>query len=662
MRSVKRRGFSLLEICIVVVIVTMVIALALGSTRRQAEQSQSQAVAQEIALQLLNKKQEAAQSGVAAGLAFPGSGAIVSQGYYEVRGLGTLRIHKAREWRGEYPGAFVAWGAHGIETTPAGTHPLAAMPALPSEDPAILFLPSGEVVARGIATDDQYHFLRVGGSPVGADSVLSGLNDAWTISVSKDGIVNASATPDFPSGSAGSSPTLADLPKVTASDGSVPRLESLSTIPELVENSDGTLRISGPQNQIQVTASAESPEGDPLFIRWTCDGGQFSHTGEWLPMTYSAHDDLWKASTLWSLPPVPAATHLVQVQIRDPFGNSTSLSSQSSLEMTLEPDPLGVFVMEHRHLPPPGFGMERQPQAFRSDGTRARWIAEVSGGLGSGMSVSPSGQTVLQFSVFPGFSMGALNNLLDFRSVDGAPLHRTSLQGYYDILGWKADSTGVVLARRDSSEFEVQELSWGTGNLRSLYTVPAGSASLMTATEDFDKILFTTWPSVVGNKQVQIYDRAAGAITPLFTRVSSMTGPSDQGRETISPSGRWVVSSHTGGELRLHDLVAGTVAVLPIVTTEYGKLEFSPDERMLRCDSVNGAGKDLCLLELDGTEAYRFEGYGTAAFSPSWDNVVVSSGWGDVTTVDLASFQKRLSQKGDEGIFRTVEAVTDHLE
>ncbi len=631
--------------------------IAVNTLGRSADKSQSRAVAQELALQLINQKQEAARTGLAVGMAFPGSGTFVSQGYYQFRGLGTQRIVRMRSLGGEYPGTFITWGVHGGETSSEfSQNSSLRLDSLPVDDPVVVFLPSGEVLARGVAVEQDYIKLRVGSDPQGAGAAknaeVSGMNDCWTVQISREGQITTEALPSFPSGRAGSQPGLARLPQPTTQGTAPPVLDSIVTHPELVANPDGSLRVSGLSTPVRLEAKAESPQGDPLFIRWQSDGGQFTHSGRWHPMTYSTEDDRWTASTMWSLPPEPDGTYRIRVEVRDEMGNLAESTSDKEVEVRPGSESLWLFCMETENLPSSGprpVGAVSWNVALRADGSSKLNITKRGGRFIFPFLVSPNGEHVLGMErVFVANSSYILPR---FFGIDGAEISSgtSSLQQYYEPIRWKSDGTGFfasaltsgVGGRLDFFDFSVE-----TGQGQLLFSIPTNTTSFKVgADRDLKTIVFAEKPPWVGvsdtRGRVKVYRRESNSLSELIVYPA---GYDHAPGTAISSSGKYALTIPpplmTGEKVRLHNLETGAIDAEFSYSTGLSDFKFGPQDRYFSYRSGGLTSKNLNLLRMDGSRAYQCVDCVSSGFSPDGASLFVSKASGELLRVNLLDFSE----------------------
>ena len=676
----SRSGFTLLEIVISVLIASLVLFLAVGPERALEEKYQSEAVARELALQLLKKKREASTTGISAGLAFPGTGTFAAQAYYHINGLGTLRIKKGRSWQSEYPNAYATWAAFGSETVPApGSEPGSLMPDLPTEDPAILFLPSGKVVTRGVSLAGETFRIRVGTQPDGSGAgtsgtALNGLNHAWTVTLNRNGLISVEVDPTISSSSARSAPTTASLPAPTALTTTQPILESLTTVPELYQQSDGTLRLNGVDQNLQIKAVAESPQGEPLSVRWQCDGGQFSHTGDWLLMTYSLETERWEASTIWSLPPSPGSAYKVSVEIKDPQGNKTTGSSAQELSFDVEPKVLGLLHSRSAEVQrwqttnlwgTPGRDTilwASWLEGMRPDGTSAERVTEKQTAYtipNRSYSVSPDGELVVEFT----------GNGIEFTGINGERVALVSSVGSlgtgHELVSWLPDSTGVLLVVRsaDYSSHTLWEVRIdGSAGKVSDFPLdhelfrPSASDHLTrvaSITHEWDYSNFSVDLSNISSSgqnpylsksTASVYDRATKQVKILC---SSDEGPNiSPSFVRLSPSGnRALVHLHGQDKVRLYNVNTGAFKTLPYDVFSWPNLAFSPDEKhivvprnasvSLISDNYTYYNTALVLCDIDGNQVLDAGEYFRAVFSPTGSHLYFSRMDGTLAKINL---------------------------
>ena len=697
-----------MEIVAVVAILSLLLLISLSNNRGQSLSLQAESVAQEVALQLMNKRSQALKSGQAQGLAFPGQDAFAAQAYYEVGGMGTLRMQKMRDWSNEFPRAYLSWGASGDEVgaEPAEDGDFSAFSGIPAEDPVILFLPDGKAIARGLATDGSFYYIRVGVEPQGhagglKSTRLEGLLKAWTISVSEEGTVLPEVDSDFPPSSNISEPSLADLPRPPADQGLQPVVESLTTSPELFKYPDGTLRLLGPVNRVQLKVRARSPEGEVLSVRWESDGGQFSHESRWRPMSYSAEEDMWTASTLWTTPPESSDTeHEITAQVRDSRGLSASRNSRNSITIDVVPDKTGLICQERVYPPDFGFGFTFNAsswiEAVKADGTLARRLTEPSQSPHYRSFLSPNGQHVALYSNqgieivnLRGEEVAAARNLYREGPI-GADGQSTA---FYYMLRWNETGT-AVLAWQDSLTpnrnglvgSQIVEIPI-SGEMRTLFPLtfihePYVTDQLEPKVIDptLNLVFSETTDRTISfgdNHHLEVFDRRTGesrilksgpgantwfnTVSPLGNWIETFTWPNFGDRELIN-----VETGETRVFLRADDSSVGGLGL--------GHVEFRPDEGAIKyqlqlpSETEPGIGSlsaqakfSLKVFDLNGQQLYAKDEIISSKFSPDSRFLFVSLPDGEVLRVDQTTFREETMQvKGSK--IRNILLVTNNME
>lgn len=591
--SIRRTtGISLLEVMVAMALIALVAGLALTGSSGSNEKLHSSSLAKIVRDSLLQSRAKARAEGQAVGIAFPGLNTYGAQGFYTLIGTKRMRILKPRSYSSEFGTSYVTWApANGEALTDnltSGPYDLAAMSGLNADDPVVLFLPSGEALVRGVAYDGTHYHLRVGSQPSGSAGGLSGLSNAWDIKFDVNGSMSLAKDASFPAGS-GSGPALADLPPASANPTSSPSVVSLSAYPELVENSTGLI-LATEDEPINLVAEATSPNELPLQIRWTADGGQFSDTGDWLPMTYSRDDDRWKSSILWSLPPAPTSTYNVSVEVRDQFGNASASTTAS--ELVFDTDP--VFPWEMFFVSRTASSLVSSIERMNGDGSgRVKLLEDLV--RPPRILPSPNGE-------FIAWKTGdyTIDDEIYISSREGTRLHTVRFpRAVGPPFQWRSDSTTFVVTDVGMNPTTVWEISPTTGVATVLCTIPS-EAQTGSASADLRYFAYRT---ASNRYDAVVYDRINDTETTIFSGDPAGYGPvgmtlSAQGNycgfyDQTGPGHRSILARSDGsGHL---DLGWGAVTYV------------TPDESTILYHSRTAArgGTVTCVVaDIDGTTRF----------------------------------------------------------
>jgi hypothetical protein len=363
----------------------------------------------------------------------------------------------------------------------------------------------------------------------------------------------------------------------------------LRTYPELVDRTTG-LVLASPDEPINLVAEADSPNGLPLSIRWTADGGQFSDAREWLPMTYSEDDDKWKSSLLWSLPPTPAPLQNVSVEVRDEFGNSSASTSVSQLSFDTE----DRFPWELAFVSRTASSLEADVEWMKGDGSGRIAVIEDEA-RPPDILVSPNGEFIAWKSgdftlgrrLFISSRAGNLLRTVNFPADIGGPLI------------WSPDGTRLLVNDVGVNPTTVWEVNPSDGS-RAMFTTLPTEASLYSVSAN---LRYFAYRNQSNRRLAIVYDRIDGVERTIFTGAAGGYGPVDlqlsaQGNycgfyDQTGPGHRTILA-RTDGSGHL-DLGWGGVAYV------------SPDENTVVYTSNSSAGggtTTFIVANIDGTTRF----------------------------------------------------------
>lgn len=342
MRSRALAAFTYLEMLLVVALAGLFLVLSVGLARSTHSRPRNRALAQVVAAFLTAQRERARCSGQPVAVVWPGgaSGAALSNSCEVFEGWHEPRRVEVLDLRGEFPQSqmFVGrwqtasltfdqqrplWGGAGAEED---WDPAAYLPAR-SQDPALVFLPSGKVTARGLWRLNSSFVIVVGeGLQASADRLQAGRQCA-TLRISPSGWVDSIgqlwdgqlASP----GSAGQAVATAASPPPS---GGGPRLLEVLIQPDpsrlrLPVGSDALVSADG---FLSLEVRAESPSGQSLMLHWTDSSqrpGAFS-SSERRPMHFDTAARRWVGQIHWR--PPDQASHGEHFQllchVTDEFG------------------------------------------------------------------------------------------------------------------------------------------------------------------------------------------------------------------------------------------------------------------------------------------------------------------------------------------------------
>lgn len=611
----RRRGFSTLELLAAVAVLGILLFVGLRTSDRRAVGVQTKAVAESLGDLLQNLSNRARIRGTAVGIGFPGNATFAAQGYYLLEGTETLRVTEARLLGDEFPEAWISWGRNGSDTTSdqttSGRFNLATMSLPSAADPVLLFLPDGTLLASGLPFDGRDYLLRVGANPSGSGAPtpdaaqLTGLDRAWTVRVgAASGGIGVASDPTFPGGG-GTGPTAAANPPLDGTVSSLPVVESLDVAPDLTEISPGVLsNVAG--EPVTLSATARSPAGVQLFARWVKDGGQFSVADEWLPMTYSETDGLWKSSVMWSAPPTANPNYLLSIQVRDNFGNLSVANANSQVTFRSATDDWRLVFIS-RPITTTACDLE----VMNGDGSGRTVIASFSSPPKT--LVSPDGNVIATGGASPN------PNEIEFRSLDGTILATTTTPtNTYGPFAW-ADDSSVVLVRDFGTPTRVYAVPADGSAPSVILTIPNESI-VYDATGDLRYIIYKEQAS---GDVIRVYDRTNGTSQAVWTSPGGYRPTSI----VFSPQGNYIgfyeqnlSTGYRNWRVRrdgtdLLDLGLG------------GAVQFSHDETHMMVENNASGSYEVQYMDINGAVQWTKPGWGGGADPGLWshdDTLVVA--------------------------------------
>ena len=204
----KRRGFTLLEVMMVLLILSVFSVVAIQGLHRGKDKAGAQGLAFVISEEMRRVRQEAIARRRPTAFCLPtdGGNSPITRSYYVMDGEFQPRIVRSRNFKSEFAGANIfvgewnlssgAWSGTPLEVTGSKWSSFDFTNWVPSSsaarnDNCFVFLPDGTVRTNGIKSfDNRYHLLVSAGSTAtgGRTSArLTGAGESFTISVSPVG-------------------------------------------------------------------------------------------------------------------------------------------------------------------------------------------------------------------------------------------------------------------------------------------------------------------------------------------------------------------------------------------------------------------------------------------------------------------------------------------
>lgn len=645
-----RQGFSLLEIIVAVSIVALFLFMGIRLTDREFSGSQSLAAANKVRDTLNLTKSLARAWGEPVGLALRTRGGYASQSLYLISGTQSLRVWQAEDWGNEFPAAWASWGRTASdsvqEVATNGDFNLTEIDNVPTQDPFILFLPSGEFLTRGLPFDGTEYRIRVGVNPQGSGSstpssaTLSGMDKVWAVGIQPSGSISLDRETTLPPGST-TTLTRVEAEPLSTAVTQVPTVRSLTTFPTLTEVSPGVYSDAS-QEPVILNAVAESPAGVQLFARWECDGGQFSLEDEWVPMTFSKADRVWKCSSSWKVPPNPTSSYNVSLKVRDKYGNLALDSSNSSLEILVPAEDFQVYFTYDEDT----FDAARTKtyEVINSDGSGRQVLMTVP--HFHNFYGSPDSQLIAMQS-------NDVSNGLEiyFTARDGTILNTTTVPRKSFIKSWASDNSAVFTHTNNSATQPVivYKVKADGSPAEVLASLPP-STHLFNISGDGRYILFAARPAT-GDQELTILDRNDNSQRVLYTDPNLWKGSFSPDQEYIafaasnrlhrmrldgtddrdfgpgfkilfSPDGNRMATvngSISGATFKVLDIDGNLIWEKPGHQSGYNSTAWSPDGKTIITCKENGEEGGIMLIDENGNERILVEETSTASFH-SWEN------------------------------------------
>lgn len=384
----RGRGFTYVEIAVVMAIAAMFLLLALGLSSGSRRRVDAKAAAEVLASALSSAREQARASGQPVGVVFPTANGTrpCSQSceFWQGWTPRQLRVLDLKQDFGDCVMFGGTWDAPGFSTARPqwGTSDDAIDPAtwLPGrgQDRLLLFLPSGHVLGHGVARLDNGYVLVLGSelateaAAAPAEHRLVGAGSAYTLHVSSSGFVQQSAGvlhgAHLPRAVAATVPA--------AGSAAVPVLERPVVVDVRITPDPAKLQLpGGVEAMVESSAyltlglSARGRSGEALFYRWESeDPGAFSHV-ELRPMQWDAVAGVWRGDVHWR-PPHDAgegSRYRLDCLVEDESGRRaiSDLTSQVFLEVRGRKARMAYITI-------PAAGTQRQMLVINEDGTGRR--------------------------------------------------------------------------------------------------------------------------------------------------------------------------------------------------------------------------------------------------------------------------------------------------
>jgi len=350
-----RRGFTLYEVLVSMAILTSVMVLALVNGRTAERSSQSQAVAELLAGEFRQAHQRALAEHRPVAVVVPGQGNSRphASSVYIMAGEEKPRPSRTVDFSKEFPMALVSvahWPLASGDTTldpPSGLTGLdvSTWAGAGLNDYAYVYDASGRLHTNLLPNfQGAYHLVvSTGLDYVSSNPTVTGtaplnhfalsrvaqpytvrLTPSGGVSVSK-GLLNASPTVGQLTGSMGSSPPASKV-LVSNSPNQNPVIASLDYAPRLPGAGASTAFVDK-DGFLSLKVSAQDPEGGPLYIRWTANGGSFSYQDR-VRMQWNEQAQAWTSTWEWR-PPHPFVAgqqYALTCHVADPLGAVVSLA------------------------------------------------------------------------------------------------------------------------------------------------------------------------------------------------------------------------------------------------------------------------------------------------------------------------------------------------
>lgn len=608
-----RRGFTYLEMAVVMALFAIFLALGVGLARQAHGRPSSRSAAEVLCAFLRAQREHARAVGQPVAVVWPGQ---LSSACEALEGWDNPHRIERLELAGDFPQTRMFMGRwNTLSSSFTDTRPLWGGrdddwdPGQYPRERALIFLPSGKVTARGCPRL-QDNYLLVVGKNLGAeaDVLLSGEN-AFTVRVSPAGWCDWShGLVDGNLAAAGGSAPLSNLgPFTSASGGPVLRGLTLRPDPTRLNLPPGIDALVDANGFLSLTMEADCPSGQTLYCQWT-GLGAFSSTDR-RPMNWDPAARRWRCETHWRPPDAAGngARYQLTCHVTDESGREApqTLTSQVNLEVRDEKARMAFINVaaapDNSHL----------MQIVNEDGTGKRELLTrviTAPGEAPKASWSPDGTRLAYLSqggLWTCNGDGSAPRRLD----QALPGTAVALQGAH----WSPDGTWLAHVRRLAPDRQqvclVHPDGSGYQNLNSgsssdsfvVYFTGSGSNSNVVSRDNSvfsgdGKWLATIVSSTLDRStqtHIQCYALPGSGASPVSIPLDNFSWS-----VVFNPEQPWLAFS-SGGGLKIYDLAAGQFFAVPPAQDQYagGPGCFSPDGNRY----LFGRGADLFVAELDGT-------------------------------------------------------------
>ncbi|MBT9585460.1 prepilin-type N-terminal cleavage/methylation domain-containing protein [bacterium] len=301
----RKRGFTMLEIMMVLLILSVFSAMAVQSMRQGRNKAGSQGLAMILSEELKRTRQEAIARRRPTALILPTNGGTASnmRSFYIMEGETLPRIVRSRNFISEFAGADLFMGRWNLSSGSWSTTSLKVPGSkwslftvdkwLPAgagalKDYCFVFLPDGTVQTNDLLScDNRYHVVVAAGASCASisNATLAGAGEAYTVSLSPIGGVTVSSGIYGENGSIVAKGTHSTQVSFTAPGVvSVPKLDPtpVSQYPKIFPTPNTSPFSPGPpappdaiiskDQYVSLEILATSGSGEQLFCEWVVDG------------------------------------------------------------------------------------------------------------------------------------------------------------------------------------------------------------------------------------------------------------------------------------------------------------------------------------------------------------------------------------------------------
>lgn len=366
----RRRGFSLLEILVVMGIIVLLLGIGMVNYRGGARKATAQSLATAVVGELQAAHMRAVQAHTFVALEFPSNGQGCCQSFSRWEGMSKARYVKGRNFSREFAGSSIFLGhwplSSGSFTTdrpPNGLEiPGFSLSSLFSPMPSsylLVFTPSGGVMSNDLPMLDGRYQIVVGtdltaaaaGAPAGTPTVsprppyftLQGLNQVQRIEVDTTGGVTlktdlgaASGVNMQPGGGGSQAAAVAGAP--ASGTNQTPVVEKIELSPGAPNLPGGIEGVVSKEDYLRLTVEASDADGDALLCQWVPrNGGAFTHTTP-IRMRWDAARARWTSTwTFRANPADPPLTHYdLECRVTDPQNTLATAAAGVTLTQTVE--------------------------------------------------------------------------------------------------------------------------------------------------------------------------------------------------------------------------------------------------------------------------------------------------------------------------------------